>query len=208
MDAVVKKPAVALVKPAAPKPTREEAEAAVRTLLAWTGDDPAREGLVDTPRRVTKAYQELFGGYGGDPEEILGRVFEEVGGFDDLVVVRDIPFHSHCEHHVLPFFGTVHIGYFPNGGVVGLSKFARLVDTFARRLQTQENMSAQIVDAIETVLKPRGAAVMIEAEHMCMQMRGVHKHGTSTVTTQFTGLFRDDPAEQTRFLAMVRAGKG
>jgi GTP cyclohydrolase I len=187
------------------RPTREEAEAAVRTLLLWTGDDPTREGLRDTPRRVVKAYEEFFSGYRADASDVLSRVFEEVHGYDDLILIRDIPFSSHCEHHMVPFVGKVHIAYYVGEeGVVGLSKLARLVDIYARRLQTQEALTAEIVAAIELHLKPRGCAVMIEAEHMCMSMRGVLKQGTMTVTNQFTGIFRDDPAEQARFLTMVR----
>ncbi len=196
------------LKPAAnspPRPSREEAEAAVRTLILWAGDDPAREGLRDTPRRVVKAYEEFFSGYRADPGDLLSRVFEEVHGYDDLILVRDIPFSSHCEHHMVPFVGKAHIAYYVGEeGVVGLSKLARLVDIYARRLQTQEAMTAEIVGAIERYLKPRGCAVMIEAEHMCMSMRGVLKQGTMTVTNQFSGVFRDDPAEQVRFLTMVR----
>jgi GTP cyclohydrolase I len=186
------------------RPSREEAEAAVRTLLRWAGDDPGREGLVDTPRRVVKAYEEFFKGYRENAAEALKRVFSDVEGYDDLVLVRDIGFTSHCEHHMVPFVGKAHIGYFPSDGVVGLSKLARVVDIYAKRLQTQEALTVQIIKAIDAALKPRGAAVLIEAEHMCMSMRGVHKHGVSTVTKQFLGLFRDDPAEQTRFLSLVR----
>jgi GTP cyclohydrolase IA len=187
------------------RPSREEAEAAVRTLLLWTGDDPDREGLRETPARVVKAYDELFSGYKHDASEVLSRVFEEVQGYDDLVLVRDIPFNSHCEHHMLPFIGKAHIAYYVGEeGVVGLSKLARLVDIYARRLQTQEALTAQIIGAIEKHLRPRGAAVMLEAEHLCMSMRGVMKQGASTVTNQFTGVFRDDPAEQVRFLSLVR----
>ena len=185
------------------RPTQAEVEAAVRTLIAWTGDHPNREGLLDTPRRVAKAYKELYAGYDQDPAEILQRTFKEVGGYDDIVLVRDIPFHSHCEHHMVPFTGKAHIAYLPHDGVVGLSKLARLVEVFARRLQTQENLTAQIVDAINENLNPRGAAVMIEAEHMCMTMRGVHVHGTSTITHRFTGVFAEDRVEQDRFFAMV-----
>jgi GTP cyclohydrolase I len=195
------------LKPAATpiRPTREEAEAAVRTLILWAGDDPGREGLRDTPLRVVKAYEEFFSGYRADASDVLSRVFGEVRGYDDLILVRDIPFSSHCEHHMVPFVGKVHVAYYVGEeGVVGLSKLARLVDIYARRLQTQEAMTAQIVAAIERYLKPRGCAVMIEAEHMCMSMRGVLKQGTMTVTNQFTGVFRDDPAEQVRFLSMVR----
>ena len=205
MDAVVKplhsvKPALAPVL----RPSREEAEEAVRVLLRWAGDDPSREGLLDTPKRVTKAYGELFGGYREDAREHLERVFEEVEGYDDMVLVRDISFASHCEHHMVPFVGKAHIAYYPSEGVVGLSKLARVVETYARRLQTQETMTAQITDAIDSVLKPRGIAVMIEAEHMCMSMRGVQKQGASTVTSQFTGVFRDDPTEQVRFYTLLR----
>ncbi len=189
------------------KPSREEAEAAVRTLIAWAGDDPTREGLVDTPRRVVKAYEELFAGYGEDAGHALNRVFEEVEGYEDIVLVRDIPFVSHCEHHIAPFFGKAHIGYYPRHGVVGLSKLARIVDTFARRLQTQEAMSAQIVDAVDASLNTRGVAVLIEAEHTCMSMRGVKKHGISTVTTQFSGVFRAQPNEQIRFLTLLRGAR-
>ncbi len=191
-----------------PHPTREEAEAAVRVLLRWAGDDPTREGLRDTPARVVKAYEELFSGYRDDAAAILSRMFEEVHGYDDIILVRDIHFSSHCEHHVVPFVGVAHIAYYPSEeGVVGLSKLARLVDVFARRLQTQEALTAQIVAAIEQHLRPRGCAVMIEAEHMCMSMRGVRKQSAQTVTSQFTGVFRDDPAEQVRFLTMLRHGK-
>lgn len=189
------------------RPTREEAEAAVRTLIRWTGDDPDREGLVDTPKRVVKAYEQLYSGYNEDPSEVLDRVFEEVEGYGDIVVVRDIPFFSHCEHHMVPFIGKAHIAYYPSGGVVGLSKLARVVDVFARRMQTQESLSAQIATAIDEYLKPRGVALLIEAEHMCMSMRGVQKSGVSTITTQFTGVFREDPAEQARFMMLVRGAR-
>ncbi|MGP8170649.1 GTP cyclohydrolase I, partial [Rhodoblastus sp.] len=162
-------------KPRAPtihRPSRAEAEAAVRTLLAWTGDNPDREGLRDTPARVVKAYEELFAGYRQDPGSILDKVFEEVDGYGEMVLVKDIPFFSHCEHHMAPFFGKAHIAYYPDGGVFGLSKFGRLVDVYARRLQTQETMTAQILAALDARLHSRGAAVLIEAEHMCMSMRG------------------------------------
>jgi GTP cyclohydrolase I len=187
------------------RPSQAEAEAAIRTLLHWAGDDPSREGLVDTPRRVAEAFKEYFKGYAEDPNEILDRVFEEVEGYQDMILVRDIPFHSHCEHHMAPFFGKAHIGYYPSKGVVGLSKLARIVDLYARRLQTQETMTAQIATAIEEALEPRGIAVLIEAEHMCMTMRGVRKQGSTTLTTQYRGLFRDDPAEQVRFFTMVKS---
>lgn len=185
------------------RPTREEAEEAVRTLIAWAGDDPTREGLLETPARVTKAYGELFGGYTQDAKAVLAKTFKEVGGYDDIVFVRDIPFYAHCEHHMVPFFGKAHIAYLPHDGVVGLSKLARLVDVFARRLQTQETMTAQIIDAINENLGPRGAAVMLEAEHMCMTMRGVRAHDVVTITHRFTGVFAEDRVEQDRFFAMV-----
>ena len=211
MDAVVKtlNPVTSSRKPAltpvpVQRPTREEAEAAVRVLLRWAGDDPSREGLLDTPKRVVKAYEEVFKGYTQDAEAQLSTVFEEVEGYDDMVLVKDIPFTSHCEHHMVPFVGKAHVAYFPAEGVVGLSKLARVVEVFARRLQTQETMTAQITDTIDNALKPRGIAVLIEAEHMCMSMRGVQKQGASTITTRFTGAFRNDPAEQARFFSMVR----
>jgi GTP cyclohydrolase I len=186
------------------RPSREEAETAVRTLIRWAGDDPTREGLLDTPRRVAESYLELFKGYREDPDALMSRVFEEVEGYGDMVLVRDIPFASHCEHHMVPFVGRAHIGYYPNRGVVGLSKLARLVDVFARRLQTQETMTVQIVQSIQDALDPRGVAVVVEAEHLCMSMRGIRKQGTSTTTSHFTGVFRDDPNEQIRFLTMLR----
>lgn len=189
------------------RPTRGEAEAAARLLLRWAGDDPDREGLRDTPQRFVKAYEQLFSGYRTEPAEYLGRVFEEVDGYSDIVLVRDIPFHSHCEHHVVPFVGRANVAYYPARGVVGLSKIARVVDAFARRLQTQESMTAQIADCIEGALKPRGVAVMLEAEHLCMAMRGVQKAGVSTTTAQFRGVFREDPAEQARFMMLLRAGR-
>ena len=211
MDDVVKSLSTRL-PPAADKPadrpSREEAEAAVRTLIRWAGDDPQREGLRETPKRVAKAFREFYSGYKEDPGEVLDKIFAEVEGYDDLVLVRDIPFHSHCEHHMVPFFGMAHIAYYPTKGVVGLSKLARLVEVYARRLQTQETMTAQIAAAMEAALEPRGTAVMIEAEHMCMSMRGVQKAGATTLTTQFTGQFKDNPTEQVRFLTLVRHGKG
>lgn len=195
---VIPLPHAALVRP-----SRDEAEAAVRTLIAWAGDDPSREGLLETPARVTKAFGEFFAGYGQDAGAVLSKTFKDVGGYDDIVLVRDIPFNSHCEHHMVPFVGKAHIAYLPLDGVVGLSKLARLVEVFARRLQTQENLTAQIVDAINEHLNPRGAAVMLEAEHMCMSMRGVRAHGASTITHRFTGVFAEDRVEQDRFLAMI-----
>ena len=186
------------------QPSQAQAEDAVRTLIRWAGDDPSREGLAETPARVAKAFKELYKGYEEDPHAILDRVFEEVEGYQDMVLVRDIPFYSHCEHHMVPFFGKAHIGYYPAMGVVGLSKLARIVDLYARRLQTQETMTAQIAQIIDEVLQPRGVAVLVEAEHMCMSMRGVLKQGSSTMTTQYTGLFKD-PAEQVRFFTMVKS---
>lgn len=186
------------------RPSREEAEAAVRTLIAWAGDDPQREGLLDTPKRVVRAYEELYSGYRADAGTVLDRTFGEIGNFDDMVLVRDIEFYSHCEHHMVPFVGKAHVAYFPVERVVGLSKIARIVDIFARRLQTQEHLTSQITTAMDEILKPRGVAVLIEAEHMCMAMRGVRKQGASTVTSQFTGVFRDDPQEQVRFMSLLR----
>ena len=186
------------------RPSQKEAEDAVRVLLRWAGDDPQREGLLDTPARVAKAYRELFGGYELNPEDVLGRTFEEVSGYDDIVLERDIPFFSHCEHHMVPIIGKAHVAYLPNGRVLGLSKIARVVDIFARRLQTQEAMTAQITNAIDESLSPRGVAVFIDAEHMCMSMRGINKQGASTLTMTFTGAFKADPAEQARFMSLVR----
>ena len=176
----------------------------MRTLIGYAGDDPAREGLIDTPRRVVAAYDELFGGYHASPVDVLDRTFSEIGTYDDLVLVRDIPFYSHCEHHIMPFVGRAHVAYLPVERVVGLSKIARLIDVYARRMQTQEHLNSQIITAIDEVLKPRGVAVMLEAEHTCMSLRGAEKPGARTITSQFTGLFRDDPAEQARFITLVR----
>jgi GTP cyclohydrolase I len=192
-------------QPPAPRPSREEAEAAVRTLIAFAGDNPAREGLVETPKRVVGAYEELYRGYRECPAEILDRTFSEIDRYDDFVLVRDITFHSHCEHHMMPFLGRAHIAYKPVGRVVGLSKLARLVDVYARRLQTQEHLTSQIATAIDEILKPRGVAVMLEAEHMCMSLRGVERPGSRTITTQFTGSFREKADEQARFITLVRA---
>ncbi|MBL4646119.1 MAG: GTP cyclohydrolase I FolE [Hyphomicrobiales bacterium] len=190
------------------RPSREEAEAAVRTLIAWSGDDPNREGLIDTPARVVKSYEEFYRGYDEDAGTFLARTFDEVAGYDDIVIVRDIPFYSHCEHHMVPFMGKAHIGYYPAEGVVGLSKLARVTDVFARRMQTQEKLTAQIIEAIDSALQPRGVAIMLEASHLCISLRGIQKQGLSTVTTQFTGVFRDDPNEQTRFLTLARSQPG
>jgi GTP cyclohydrolase I len=209
MDAILK-PAEEKAPRRAPheiaRPSREQAEAAVRTLLAYIGEDPEREGLLDTPKRVVKSFAELYSGYAEDPKEHLERTFEDVGGYEDMIMVRGIPFHSHCEHHMLPFIGKAYIAYYPSGGVVGLSKLARVVDIYANRLQTQENLTSQIVSSIDEHLAPRGIAVMLEAEHQCMTMRGVQKAGVSTITTQFTGVFQDDPAEQARFMTFIRGG--
>jgi GTP cyclohydrolase I len=193
-------------EPVGQRPSREEAEAAVRTLLAFIGDNPTREGLVDTPKRFVKAYEELFAGYGECPAEILDRTFSEIDTYDDLVLVRDIPFYSHCEHHVMPFTGKAHLAYLPVERVVGLSKIARLIDVYAKRLQTQEHLTSQVATAIDEILKPRGVAVMMEAEHTCMSMRGVMKPGSLTITTKFTGLFKNNAEEQARFVSLVRGG--
>ena len=206
MDAIVETAPPARRRAVA-RPSREDAEAAVRTLIAWAGDDPDREGLLDTPRRVAKAYEELFAGYAQDPGDALKRVFSEVDGYGDIVLVRDIGFVSHCEHHIAPFFGKAHIAYYPRGGVVGLSKLARIIEVFARRLQTQEAMSAQILKAVDDQLKTRGVAIMIEAEHTCISMRGVRKPGVSTTTTQYSGIFRERIEEQTRFLTLLRGAR-
>lgn len=186
-----------------PAPTREDAEAAVRTLILWAGDDPAREGLLDTPRRVVDAYREYFAGYHEDPFEVLSRTFEEVHGYDDLVMLRDIRLESHCEHHIAPILGVAHVAYLPRDRVVGISKLARVVEIFSKRLQTQETMTAQIAEAIEQALKPRGVAVLVDALHQCMTTRGVHKTDVSTITTRFTGVFKDDADYRDRFLNMV-----
>ncbi|MGV1795170.1 MULTISPECIES: GTP cyclohydrolase I FolE [unclassified Rhizobium] len=189
---------------AADTPTQEEAEAAVRTLIRWAGDDPTREGLLDTPKRVAKAYRELFAGYDAAPEDVLARTFSDVAGYSDMVIVKDIAFHSHCEHHMVPFHGVAHIAYFPEDGVLGLSKMARLVDLFARRLQTQETMTSQIAKALDESLRPKGVAVMIEAEHMCMAMRGIQKQGAKTITTTFMGQFEGSAQDQSRFMMLAR----
>ncbi|WP_319413581.1 GTP cyclohydrolase I FolE [uncultured Cohaesibacter sp.] len=192
----------------ADRPSRKEAEEAVRTLIRWIGDDPAREGLLDTPKRVVKAYEELYRGYREDPTAPLERMFEEVNGYEDMVLLRDVEFFSACEHHMVPFVGKAHIAYYPSNGVVGLSKLARVIDTFARRLQTQESLTEQIIETIETTLAPRGIALLIEAEHMCMTMRGVRKRGASTVTTRFTGVFAKDVDKQNRFMSLTGECRG
>jgi GTP cyclohydrolase I len=192
-----------LPHPPATRPTREEAEAAVRTLLLWAGDDPDREGLEDTPRRVVDAFREYFSGYDVDPAEVLKRTFEETDGYDEMILLRDIRFESHCEHHLAPIIGRVHIAYLPHRRVVGISKLARIVDIFARRLQIQEKMTAQIANTIAAVLEPRGVAVAIEAVHHCMTTRGVHKPGVVMTTSRMLGAFREDAATRREFLAML-----
>ena len=185
------------------RPSRAEAEAAVRTLLRWAGDDPAREGLLGTPRRVVDAHREFFAGYGVDPEEILRRTFEEVDGYDEMVVLRDVRFESHCEHHMAPIIGRAHVGYLPDHRVVGISKLARVVDLYAKRLQIQEKMTAQIANAIDAVLEPKGVAVVIEAAHQCMTTRGVHKPGVTMVTSRMLGAFRESAVTRREFLAVI-----
>ncbi|MCV6546259.1 MAG: GTP cyclohydrolase I FolE [Cohaesibacter sp.] len=185
------------------RPSRQDAEAAVRTLIEWIGEDPSREGLQDTPARFVKAYQELYRGYNEDPVVPLQRTFKEVNGYRDMVLLRDVEFFSACEHHMVPFFGKAHIAYYPSDGVVGLSKLARVIDTYARRLQTQETLTAQIIEVIEKTLNPRGIALVMEAEHMCMSMRGVQKKGVSTVTATFTGVFEEDQTKQDRFMTLI-----
>ena len=186
------------------RPSRAEAEAAVRTLIRWTGDDPDREGLAGTPERVARAYEEYFTGYQDDPVEILQRTFEEVDGYDEMVLLRDIRFESHCEHHMAPILGRAHIAYLPDHRVVGISKLARLVQTYAKRLQIQEKMTAQIANTIQQVLQPLGVAVVIEASHQCMTTRGVHKPGAALATSRMLGAFRDNPATRREFLTMIR----
>jgi len=190
------------------KPSREQAEAAVRTLLRWAGDDPAREGLLDTPKRVAKAYQDWFSGYGEDPADYLKRTFEEVEGYDEMIVLRDIEFESHCEHHMAPIIGKAHVGYLPDGKVVGISKLARVVETYARRLQVQEKMTAQIAQVIQDVLAPRGVGVVIEGSHECMTTRGVHKRGVSMITSKMLGSFREDARTRAEFLQFIDVGPG
>src|SRR5271156_1695488 len=185
------------------KPTREEAEKAVETLLRWAGDDPSREGLADTPARVAKAFEEWFSGYGQDPEEYLKRTFEEIEGYDDMVILKDIRFESHCEHHLAPIIGRAHVGYLPTKRVVGISKLARVVEAYARRLQVQEKMNAQIANTIQKVLKPKGVAVVIEAAHQCMTTRGVHKQGVTMVTSTMLGEFRKNPLTRREFLSVI-----
>lgn len=191
------------------RPDRQTAEDAVRTLIAWAGDDPAREGLLDTPARVVRAYEEYFAGYCEDPVQILSRTFSEVDGYDEMIVMSDIRFESHCEHHIAPIIGRAHVAYLPDRRVVGISKLARLVDIYAKRLQIQEKMTVQIADTLNDVLQPKGVAVVIEAAHQCMTTRGVHKPGASLVTSRMLGAFRSDSSTRREFLAMIgRAGSG
>ena len=186
-----------------PTPTRKQAEDAITILLRWAGEDPSREGLVDTPRRVARAYEDWFSGYKSDPVSFLQRTFEEVEGYDEMIVLRDIAFESHCEHHMAPIIGRAHVGYLPNNKVVGISKLARVVDSFARRFQVQEKMTAQIAQCIEDVLKPKGVGVVIDAVHQCMTTRGIHKSGVSMVTSQMLGTFRKDARTRAEFLRMI-----
>ena len=189
------------------KPTREEAEEAVRTLICWTGDNPDREGLIETPKRVVKAYEEFFEGYNMDPEEVLTKTFEEVQGYDDAVIVRNIRVESHCEHHIVPILGVAHVGYIPNNRVVGISKLARVIEIFGKRLQTQETMTAQIADTIQRVLKPKGVAVVVDASHQCMTTRGIHKTESSTITSRMLGAFRDNPETRSEFMNLINSPK-
>lgn len=190
-------------KIAADRPSRTEAEAAVRTLIRWAGDNPEREGLLGTPDRVVRSYEEFFSGYGEDPAQMLERTFEETDGYDEMVILRDIRLESHCEHHMVPIIGRLHVAYLPDRRVVGISKLARVAEIYARRLQIQEKLTAQIANTIQTVLQPRGVAVVIEAQHQCMTTRGVHKPGVSMVTSRMLGVFRDNPATRQEFMAMV-----
>jgi GTP cyclohydrolase IA len=190
------------------RPSREEAEAAIRTLLRWAGDDPSREGLVDTPARVARAYEEFFEGYAIDPIALLERTFEETDGYDEIVLLRDIRLESHCEHHMVPIIGRAHVAYLPHRRVVGISKLARVVEAYSRRLQIQEKLTAQIANTIQQVLEPRGVAVVIEAAHQCMTTRGVHKPGVTMVTSRMLGAFRDDPTTRREVLAMIGSGNG
>ena len=189
------------------KPSREEAEEAVRTLICWTGDDPDREGLIETPKRVVKAYEEFFEGYAMDPEEVLQKTFEEVQGYDDAVIVRNIRVESHCEHHIVPIIGVAHVGYIPNNRVVGISKLARVIEIFGKRLQTQETMTAQIADTIQKVLEPKGVAVVVDASHQCMTTRGIHKTESSTITSRMLGVFRDNPETRSEFMNLINSPK-
>ena len=187
----------------ADRPSREEAEAAVRTLIRWAGDDPAREGLIDTPARVVRSYEEFFSGYADDPTQILARTFSEVEGYDEMIVLNDIRFESHCEHHMVPVIGRAHVAYLPDRRVVGISKLARLVEVYAKRLQIQEKMTVQIADTLQEVLQPKGVAVVLEAAHQCMTTRGIHKPGVTLVTSRMLGAFRDDTNTRREFLGII-----
>ncbi|MEO6519101.1 MAG: GTP cyclohydrolase I FolE [Pseudoxanthomonas sp.] len=190
------------------KPTKDQAEAAVRTLLAWAGEDPTREGLLDTPKRVVEAYGDWYSGYNEDPREFLERTFKEVAGYDEMIVLRDIEFESHCEHHMAPIIGRAHVGYLPDGKVVGISKLARVVETYARRFQVQEKMTAQIAACIQDVLQPLGVGVVVEGVHECMTTRGIHKRGVSMITSKMLGSFREDARTRAEFLRFIEAGNG
>jgi GTP cyclohydrolase I len=185
------------------RPERAEVEAAIRTVIRWTGDDPARDGLIETPARVARAFEEFFSGYGQDPAEILQKTFEEIDGYDEMIALRGVRFESHCEHHMAPIIGQVWVAYVPNGRVVGISKLARVVEVYAKRLQIQERLTAQIANTIEEVLKPQGVGVIVKASHHCMTTRGVHKHGSDLVTSRMLGCFRDNPATRQEFLSMA-----
>ncbi len=186
------------------RPTRQEAEQAVRTLISWANDDPEREGLIETPKRVVNAYDEFFSGYSEDPKEILAKTFSEIEGYDDIVLLKNMRFESHCEHHMVPIIGVANIAYLPDSKVVGISKIARLLDVYAKRLQTQETMTAQIANTINEVLQPKGVAIIIDAEHQCMTTRGIHKPFTTTVTTTFTGVFKDDESFTNKFYNLIK----
>ena len=185
------------------KPTREEAMDAVKTMIAWAGDDPTREGLLETPKRVINAYKEFFAGYEMDPDEILNKTFEEVAGYDEMIIIKDIRLESHCEHHMVPILGKVHLAYIPNNRVVGISKLARVVDVYGKRLQTQETMTAQIAASINRVLKPKGVAVVVDAGHQCMTTRGIHKTNATTITSQMLGVFRSDYRTRSEFMNLI-----
>ena len=203
MASIIRKNATKPKLVAQSRPTREEAEAAVETLLRWAGDDPTREGLIETPARVARAFEDWFSGYNEDPEDYMKRTFEEVEGYDEMIVLRDISFESHCEHHLAPIIGKAHVGYLPSKKVVGISKLARVVEAYARRLQVQEKMNAQIANTIQNILEPKGVAVVIEARHQCMTTRGVHKTGVTMVTSTMLGAFRDDPMTRREFLHII-----
>ena len=187
------------------KPSREEAMDAVRTMIAWAGDDPSREGLLETPKRVVKAYEDFFGGYNMDPDEILNKTFEEVAGYDEMIIIKDIRLESHCEHHMVPILGKAHVAYIPNNRVVGISKLARVVDVYGKRLQTQETMTAQIAESINRVLQPKGVGVVIDAAHQCMTTRGIHKTHATTITSQMLGVFRSDYRTRSEFMNLINS---